>query len=221
MKVFTRRVAIASTLLMCIASAPTRAEVLATEMDANAASAPSSSFNSLQEITVTARRLELLGTASTASEGVVDGPGTAADARVSPGSAAGDRPGSDRDPAQRRGQGESVSDARLQPRSRHGSRDICRRHADQPADPCARSGLHGPQLHDPRTRGCDHLHQGAVLRQRRRLRRGRVGAHRLSGCDSRSGIRDRRNAGISAHLRAGSAALGKDSLLAAAGGSAL
>ncbi len=71
MKVFTRRVAIASTLLMCIASAPTRAEVLATEMDANAASAPSSSFNSLQEITVTARRLELLGTASTASEGVV------------------------------------------------------------------------------------------------------------------------------------------------------
>lgn len=70
-KVLIRRVAIASTLLMCIASAPARAEDFTAGMGANDASAPSFPLNSLQEITVTARRLQLLGTASTASEGVV------------------------------------------------------------------------------------------------------------------------------------------------------
>ena len=71
MKVSTTHGAIASTLMMCAASASARAEVFATDMDANAAGASSSSSNSIQEITVTAQRLELLGTASTASQGVV------------------------------------------------------------------------------------------------------------------------------------------------------
>ena len=62
-------------------------------MDANAASAPSSSFNSLQEITVTAQRLELLGTADTASEGVVADQELQLAPALSPGPAAGDGPG--------------------------------------------------------------------------------------------------------------------------------
>ena len=42
------------------------------EIATNIAGATSAAAGSLQEVTVTAKRLELLGTASTASEGVVD-----------------------------------------------------------------------------------------------------------------------------------------------------
>ncbi len=52
--------AIASTLLMGVACSSARAE------------APAADSESLPQVTVTAKRLELLGTASTASEGVVD-----------------------------------------------------------------------------------------------------------------------------------------------------
>ncbi len=67
MKASNTHVAIASTLIMCAASA----EVLATDMDSSFTGTSASSSISLQEITVTAQRLELLGTASTASEGLV------------------------------------------------------------------------------------------------------------------------------------------------------
>jgi len=71
MKASTTHVAIASTLILCAAPASGQAEDLAIEMDANDAGAPSTSRTSLEEITVTAQRLELLGTAATASEGLV------------------------------------------------------------------------------------------------------------------------------------------------------
>ena len=66
MKLSTAREAIASTLMICAASISARAETPAIlESDVADTSDP------LQEVTITAERLELLGTASTASEGVV------------------------------------------------------------------------------------------------------------------------------------------------------
>jgi outer membrane receptor protein involved in Fe transport len=66
MKASTAHGAIAGTLMMCAAAAPMRALAA---VDASANSADTS--GALQEVTVTAERLSLLGTASTASEGVV------------------------------------------------------------------------------------------------------------------------------------------------------
>ena len=60
--------ALASTLLMAIVWSAARADQ-ALEINSDSVN---STPGSLQEITVTAQRLELLGTASTASEGVVD-----------------------------------------------------------------------------------------------------------------------------------------------------
>ena len=66
MKLSTARGAIASTLMICAASISARAETPAIpESDVADTSDP------IQEVTITAERLELLGTASTASEGVV------------------------------------------------------------------------------------------------------------------------------------------------------
>jgi len=62
--------AIASTLLIGVACSSAQGDA-ALATDAGDASSPGSG-SSLQEITVTAQRLELLGTAGTASEGVVD-----------------------------------------------------------------------------------------------------------------------------------------------------
>jgi TonB dependent receptor/TonB-dependent Receptor Plug Domain len=69
MKISAAYRATGSTLLMCAACASLRAADL--EADASAAAAPGPAANSLQEITVTAERLGLLGTASTAGEGLV------------------------------------------------------------------------------------------------------------------------------------------------------
>ena len=67
MKVSKAHGALASTLFMAILVSAARADQ-AVEIDSDSvASTP----GSLQEVTVTAQRLELLGTASTASEGVV------------------------------------------------------------------------------------------------------------------------------------------------------
>ncbi len=64
--------AIASTLMMCGAASPAQADrAVAADMGAIAAGTTDSAASSLQEITVTAQRLELLGTAATASEGVI------------------------------------------------------------------------------------------------------------------------------------------------------
>ena len=72
MKVSSTHGAIASTLMMCGAASPAHADqAVAADMGANAAATTDSASWSLQEITVTAQRLELLGTASTASEGVI------------------------------------------------------------------------------------------------------------------------------------------------------
>jgi hypothetical protein len=68
MKVSKAHAALASPLLMAILASAARADqALETSSDS-----VNSTPGSLQEITVTAQRLELLGTASTASEGVVD-----------------------------------------------------------------------------------------------------------------------------------------------------
>jgi len=71
MKVSSTHGAIASTLMMCATAAPAQADqAVAADTGADAAGMADSA-PSLQEITVTAQRLELLGTAFTASEGVV------------------------------------------------------------------------------------------------------------------------------------------------------
>src|ERR1700678_1685723 len=65
--------AIASMLLMGMACAAAQADQLtAADGNSGAATAADSASSPLQEITITAHRLELLGSASTASEGVVD-----------------------------------------------------------------------------------------------------------------------------------------------------
>ncbi len=56
----------------------------------------------------------------------------------------------DRQPAQRRGQGQPVLPARLQPRPRHRPAHHRRRHAGQPAQPRPRPGLDRPELPDSR-----------------------------------------------------------------------
>jgi len=65
--------AVASTLMMCAASSTAPAEqAVPADMSSNVAATTNSISSSLQEITVTAERLKFLGTASTASEGMVD-----------------------------------------------------------------------------------------------------------------------------------------------------
>jgi outer membrane receptor protein involved in Fe transport len=72
MKVSTTQRAVASALLMGMTCSPALADqASATDTSSNTATKAATS-GSLQEITVTAGRLELLGVASTASEGVVD-----------------------------------------------------------------------------------------------------------------------------------------------------
>jgi outer membrane receptor protein involved in Fe transport len=66
MEVSTAHRALASTLMMCATSAAVEAETL-TGIDSSVANA----YGPLEQVTVTAARLSLLGTASTASEGVV------------------------------------------------------------------------------------------------------------------------------------------------------
>ena len=66
------------------------------------------------------------------------------------GRSAGDGAGPDHQSAQRRGKGESVLPARLQPRSRHRLRDHRRRHAGEHADARAWARLLGSQVPDPR-----------------------------------------------------------------------
>jgi len=58
---------IAGTLMMCSAAGSAQSQSLASDADSNG----NGTSGSLQEITVTAQRLELMGTAQTASEGVV------------------------------------------------------------------------------------------------------------------------------------------------------
>ena len=82
-------------------------------------------------------------------------------------------------PAQRRGQGQSVLPARLQPRSRHRLRDDGRRHAGQHADARARARLLRSELPDPRAGQRRAVLEGPVLRRPGRLRDRRRGQHQL------------------------------------------
>ena len=68
MRAITIPVTIVNALAMCLATVSVRAVPLAT---ADSDAEPGSSTSSLQEVNVTAQRLELIGVASTASEGVV------------------------------------------------------------------------------------------------------------------------------------------------------
>ena len=72
----------------------------------------------------------------------------------------------DRQPAQRRRQGQPVLPARLQPRSRHRPAHHGRRHAGQPAQPRARPGLDRPEFPDPRTGRAARLQERARTRRR-------------------------------------------------------
>ena len=74
------------------------------------------------------------------------------------------RAGPHRHAAQRHRQVEPDVPARLQPRSRHGFRDLGRRHAREPADARARPGLHGPEFPDSRARRAARVPQRRVLR---------------------------------------------------------
>ena len=90
-----------------------------------------------------------------------------------------DRAGPDREPAQRRGQGESVLPARLQPRSRHRLLDDGRRSSGEYANRRARPWLFGRQLPDSRARERRAVQEGAVLRGRGRLLGGGCRQHQL------------------------------------------
>ena len=79
--------------------------------------------------------------------------------------------------ARRRRQGQSILSARLQSRSRHGSGDLRRRHADQSAVPCSRPGLRRPQLADAADRRQPEHPQGTLLRRRRRFRHRGLAVH--------------------------------------------
>ena len=179
MKVSKSHAALASPLLMAILGSAARADQ-ALEISPDSVN---STPGSLQEITVTAQRLELLGTASTASEGVVDDQELQLLPQYRPGQLLETVPGLIVTSHSGEGKANQYSDARVQPRSRHGPRDLRRRHADQPADSCPRSGVHRPQLHDSGACRPDYLYQGTLLRQCRGLRRGRFRARRLSGRD--------------------------------------
>ena len=105
-------------------------------------------------------------------------------------------------PAQRRGQGQPVLPARLQPRSRHRLRDDGGRHAGEHADARPRSRLLRSELPDPRARQRRAVLEGSVLRRARRLRHRRRRQHQLHqqpGAADRA--RRRRRAGL--HARAG------------------
>ena len=93
----------------------------------------------------------------------------------------------DRQPAQRRGQGQPVLPARLQPRSRHRLRHDGRRRAGQHADGRARARLRGRQLPDPGTGQRRAVQEGSVLRRRGRLLRRRRGEHQLRQSPRASG----------------------------------
>ena len=101
---------------------------------------------------------------------------TAADARRR---GARNRPRRDRHAAQRRGQGQPVLPARLQPRSRHRLRDDGRRHAGESADARAWTGLFRPQFPDSRARQRRAVFEGTVLRGAGRLRDRRIVEHQL------------------------------------------
>ena len=90
-----------------------------------------------------------------------------------------DRAGHDRQPAQRRGQGQSVLPARLQPRSRHRLLDDRRRRAGEHADRRPRARLLRRQLPDSRARERRAVQEGAVLRRRGRLLGRRRRQHQL------------------------------------------
>ena len=71
--------------------------------------------------------------------------------------------------SRRRRQGQPVLPARLQSRSRHRFRRLCRRHADQPADARPRPGLCRSQLADAGNGRQPRHPQGSVLRRCRRF----------------------------------------------------
>ena len=130
----------------------------------------------LDTLAVTGRADELIGIASSASQGHVG----SADLREPParprGRAARERARCDRDPALRRRQGQPVLHPRLQPRPRYRLPDPARGHAAEHGLARPRPGLHRSQLPHPRAGGLHRLPAGRVphragrLRQRRRRR---------------------------------------------------
>ena len=107
--------------------------------------------------------------------------GAAAAPGLSRGAAAGGDSGADGHLALRRGQGQPVPAARLQPGPRHRPGELRRRGAGEHAHPCPRPGLYRPELPDPGACGRRHLHQGAVFRGRGRLLRRGVRPHPTGG----------------------------------------
>ena len=134
-------------------------------------------FRNLAEIENPAENL--VGVASAGSEGAI----TAAQLAVRPGQPRDrgprDRARHDHQPAQRRGQGQPVLPARLQPRSRLRLRADDRRHSGQHADARARAGLRRLELPDPRAGERRAVPQGSLLRGERRLLVRRLGQHQL------------------------------------------
>ena len=94
------RMATAGVLCSAGVSLPALAEVAGA--DADLADSASSTGGTLEEVTVTAERLELLGSASTASEGVVAAQELQLAPQYRPGQLLETRPRPDRDVAQRR-----------------------------------------------------------------------------------------------------------------------
>ena len=90
-----------------------------------------------------------------------------------------DSTGPRREPAQWRGQGESILPARLQPGSRNRLLDDGRGCPRQYADGCARARLFGRQLSHPRARQRRAVQERTVLRRRGRFLSGGCREHQL------------------------------------------
>ena len=181
MKLSIKNVSIASALILCAASPSGRADDFASEMDASNAGAPSSPGTSLQQITVTAQRLELLGTASTASEGVVSDQELQLTPQYRPGQLLETVPGLI--VTLHSGEGKANQYLMRGYNLDHGT-DLVTFVDGMPINQPTHA--HGQGYTDlnfmiPELADGTHLYQGAVLRQRGRLRRGRFGPHQLSG----------------------------------------
>ena len=191
MKTSVTRRAIASSLLMGAACSSAHADqALAT----NATDTTSSAPGPLQEITVTAQRLELLGTASTASEGVVDDQELQLAPPYRPGQLLETVPGLI--VTLHSGEGKANQYLMRGYNLDHGT-DLETYVDGMPINQPTHAHGQGytdlnfmiPELADgiTYTKGPYYANVG-------RLRRGRLGAHELSGHDSGSSIGDRRHA---------------------------
>ena len=189
---------IASALLMSVACSSAHADPTPAADPTDTANA---SPGGLQEITVTAQRLELLGTAATASEGVVDDQELQLAPQYRPGQLLETVPGLI--VTLHSGEGKANQYLMRGYNLDHGT-DLETYVDGMPINQPTHAHGQGytdlnfmiPELADQLT-----YTKGPYYAECRRFRRGGLGARELSGHDRGSGVRDRRNPRVSTHLQ--------------------